>query len=574
MARRSKSPTPSSSDNEKEDDEEEVHHESSRGNTPPRSPTPTETIHTKIPTPPPSPKHTVVVSVPIDPPPTTSQPTISLPQSPPVTTIPISTSPLPDPIISQSTTTTIPDPTVGVNVSDTGATTTTTEPPVFTKPLSPTKSNDYCATLGGENDEYDSTYFGPYRLPSDEDNDDPVSSHHLQGIHDKLDRLLEDNKAYSGVVLKAFLETAIEQYTSSIEKSTSAIDASTSSCKKALTDVTEVVHTTQIFLDSLKNHANISAVKIQASVDLFSKSLQEESTKFEATRSSLQTKNTSFLSSVNSRFASLQVDLTTESAVKANLAKKASTIEVQKVQLAQAKKEISLLKTERAVFRSCAGDVKDMLLNLLGAHDPILTLTIKNHLTTKLIPALAMLHEMNGVSERFVPPKQGGEGVRVDQTKVFVKTESDQPKVTVKIETETVHPTELKDNVASSSGPNEKEKLTADDSDSNVGETIAEALQSKKREPELKEAEERERRNKEEEDALNCKKALFPLWTKEVLVNQAIQFPSVFWLEPLALFDCDNSKDSQFDMPITRKAFTFHCFDSTVELPFPHPKID
>ena len=117
-----------------------------------------------------------------------------------------------------------------------------------------------------------------------------------------------------------------------------------------------------------------------------------------------------------------------------------------------------MLKTERAVFRSCAGDVKDMLLNLLGAHDPILTLTIQNHLTTKLIPALAMLHEMKGVSKRFVPPKQREEGVRVDQPKVVIKTESDQPSVTVKIETETIHPTELKDNVASGSSSEAKRK--------------------------------------------------------------------------------------------------------------------
>ena len=182
---------------------------------------------------------------------------------------------------------------------------------------------------------------------------------------------------------------------------------STSSCKKATTDVTEIVHTTHIFLDSWKSHVDTSATKVQASVDLFSKSLQEESTKFEAVRSSIQTENTSFLSSVNSRFASLQADLATESALKADLAKQASTIEVQKVQLAQAEKEISLLKIERAVFRSCVGDVKDMLTNLLGAHDPILTLTIINHLTTKLIPTLAILHEMKGVFERFVPPKQG-----------------------------------------------------------------------------------------------------------------------------------------------------------------------
>ncbi|KAL7617819.1 hypothetical protein Lser_V15G02560 [Lactuca serriola] len=175
MARRSKSPTPPGSENDKEYEEEEGHHESPRGNTPPRSPTPTEPIHEKIPTPPPSPKQTITVSVPIDPPPTTSQPTTSLTPAPPVTTILISTSPLPPLIISQSTTTTIPDPTVEVNVSDTRAT-TTTETSIITKPLSPTNSTDSDATLGGKNDEYDSTYFNPYQFPSDEDNDAPFNS--------------------------------------------------------------------------------------------------------------------------------------------------------------------------------------------------------------------------------------------------------------------------------------------------------------------------------------------------------------------------------------------------------------
>ena len=65
------------------------------------------------------------------------------------------------------------------------------------------------------------------------------------------------------------------------------------------------------------------------------------------------------------------------------------------------------------------------MTNLLGAHDPILTLTIRNHLTTKLLPAHAMLHEMKGVSERFMPPKKGEEGARFDPLKVIVKTKSE-----------------------------------------------------------------------------------------------------------------------------------------------------
>ena len=103
-----------------------------------------------------------------------------------------------------------------------------------------------------------------------------------------------------------------------------------------------------------------------------------------------------------------------------------------------------------------------MLTNLIGAHDPILTLTIHNHLTSKLLPALSMLHEMKGVSEPFVTPKQGGEE---SQKAVITK--------------------ELKDNVASGSGPKEKLKQIVHDSDSDTDETIAEALQRKKRDKEL-----------------------------------------------------------------------------------------
>ena len=59
-----------------------------------------------------------------------------------------------------------------------------------------------------------------------------------------------------------------------------------------------------------------------------------------------------------------------------------------------------------------------------------------------------------------------------------------------------------------------------------------------------------------------------------MLISQAIESPSIYWLEPIASFNCDKSKDSQFDTPITRKAFTFQCFDSTVGVPFPNPKVD
>ncbi|XP_023746786.1 uncharacterized protein LOC111894938 [Lactuca sativa] len=418
-------------------EEEEVLHVSPREPTPPRSPTPPESPkHNRVPTPIQSPKQTVPLSVPIVTTPLTT-PATTLPSSPPITTVPISTVSISSPLITESTTTTIPKSTVEVNVSDTGATTATTTP-IDTKLPSPTQSNDSGATLGGDDEEFDSIYYSPYRLQSDDETDAPVSCKQIQGIHEKLDRLLADSKAYGGVVLKAFLETTIEQYTQAIDNSTKAVNESTST-----------------------SH-------YQSSVDSFSKSLHDETTKFEAVCSELKTETTSFLHSVDSRFDALAANLATEGALKEDLAKKQATIDVQKVQLAQAEKEISLLKVQRA-------------------------------------------------------------------------TEDEEPKVS----------TEPKVNLASGSSSQSKHKGVNDESESDVEETIADALIRKKRNIELdetmkvvNEAEEQEKRTKEEKDVLQCKKALFPEWNRDTLINQAIDFPSVYLLEPVALFDCDNSKDS------------------------------
>lgn len=182
----------------------------------------------------------------------------------------------------------------------------------------------------------------------------------------------------------------------------------------------------------MKGHADTNAAKIRESVESLSQSLKEEQKKFDEVCSSIKANSASLIGSVSSRLNSLHADIAKEGALKEEIARQTSTIRVQQVQLAQAKKEISLLKTKRAVFSSCANDVKDMLNNLLGAHDPILTLTICNHLTSKLLPALAILHEMKGVSEPFVTPKPRGEG---SQKEIVTK--------------------ELKDNVASGSSPTE-----------------------------------------------------------------------------------------------------------------------
>ena len=78
---------------------------------------------------------------------------------------PFTTIPIPTPIFTDTTTTTtttkphfiVPNPPVTEPP-------VTTEPPPTSKPLSPTQSTETTPILGGEDLEFDSTYFSPYRV--------------------------------------------------------------------------------------------------------------------------------------------------------------------------------------------------------------------------------------------------------------------------------------------------------------------------------------------------------------------------------------------------------------------------
>ncbi|XP_023741432.1 uncharacterized protein LOC111889514 [Lactuca sativa] len=56
--------------------------------------------------------------------------------------------------------------------------------------------------------------------------------------------------------------------------------------------------------------------------------------------------------------------------------------------------------------------------------------------------------------------------------------------------------------------------------------------------------EEREKREKEAHDTLVCRQALFPLWSLEKLMKEAIESPSTHWLERVVSFDYENTRDS------------------------------
>ena len=58
------------------------------------------------------------------------------------------------------------------------------------------------------------------------------------------------------------------------------------------------------------------------------------------------------------------------------------------------------------------------------------------------------------------------------------------------------------------------------------------------------------------------------------MLHEVVKFRSIHLLEPVTFFDLENTKDSKFDMPITRKGFVFHSFDSIATVPSPDAKVD
>ncbi|CAI9264994.1 unnamed protein product [Lactuca saligna] len=141
-----------------------------------------------------------------------------------------------------------------------------------------------------------------------------------------------------------------------------------------------------------------------------------------------------------------------------------------------------------------------------------------------------------GVSESFTIPKQAGESVRA----------SGGGKV-------------------SDGGNDHEEKPKSNDLKDNV------ALTSRGKE---KMAEEREKAVREVEETLKPQKNIFPLWSMERILNEAIDNPKIYWLEPVGSFELENSLDSQLDLPTTLKAFQFRSFDKIVNASIPDHDID
>ncbi|XP_023740417.1 uncharacterized protein LOC111888477 [Lactuca sativa] len=276
---KNKSAPPSKSESESSDDEASGH-----GDTPPRSPTPEIPVRSQPPSPLPV---TIPVSIP---------PIFPIPTSQPSTIIPF-----PTPIFTDTTTTTTT--TRAHSTAPTPHVTTepplTTEPPNTTKPLSPTPSTDTTPVLGGEELEFDSTYFSPYYVQSDKDDDEHVTKRHLKAVNDKLDQLLSSSSsgAYSDATLKALFSSVVEEHNASL-----AAAAKATAQKNSETD--------------------------NASVDNLQRSLQTERSNLEAARQAIEAVNETLHANVNDRLTQLEVELVVENRIMDELDRRTSQLKM------------------------------------------------------------------------------------------------------------------------------------------------------------------------------------------------------------------------------------------------------
>ncbi|XP_023737212.1 uncharacterized protein LOC111885160 [Lactuca sativa] len=448
-------PEPESSDNE-----ESQHENSLQGNSPP----PLSAHQGNRTSPPPSPNQFVPITI--------------APFRPPISSSTATSIPIPIPLFTEVTitTTSTTEPQVHVNVSDVGAPTSGTEIPITSKPQSPPHSHETNIVLGGAEMEFDSFYYSPYRVQSDDDDDASIRKWHLRDLNENLDKLLSSSsqtpsESYSEVSIKAMLATFVKEHDSSISNAAKDIEASTSSFQKA----------------TIAAAAQKNAQTITASVDNLTTSLQAEKKHFEEARQSLNSENTELQTLIHAHLYKLQADLALENKVMDELALKTTKVKTQALKLTQALKEIDDLKTH----------LKDKGKKSISDNDE------------------------EGTEEEI---EIGDEDEGKIEGNALKRKQNNRDL---------------------------EEKLHKDEEET-----------------------ERERKLKELNDALECIKSLFPLWSSEKLLKEAIESPSTHWLEPVLCFYHENSRDSMFDMPITRKVFIFYCFESMVAIPSPNPMVD
>nr|KAJ0212498.1 hypothetical protein LSAT_V11C400221470 [Lactuca sativa] len=466
------------------------------------------------------------------------------------TSIPITIAPPPPPISSQLATT-IPV-SIPMFIESTISSHTSTTPISFsshvTPPISPIRTNDPEMIFGDdEDDDLDGFAYSPFQTRIDGEDEVSTMIGELKSLHEKIDQLI--------LASNSILERVMKEHTANVSTLSKVVSDSTDVCKTTTKKVGKLIVETIEFMGDYKNTYNANTVTAN-------KAIQNAGTikaNFVELRKAFQSDHDAFYSSITAKITKLQEDLATENKIMDALALKEEKCKVLENKLHYTTKQVDDLLAEKAVTRSCISNMTRLLFDIIETCNPMISIIVKKHSAEKLRPVFAMLHRLEGVSTSMSFLKQGGEGSSKVQT-------NENPKAPIK-------PPVIKQE------PKRKEKLfneepIIDDSEDEEPNEI-ELKRRKARKVEIdehtrivKEAEEKERAEKEAQATLKSKMLLFPKWTLKRIQNQAVDMPSQYWLDPITSFEIQNTKDSQLELPITPKAFRFCAFVKVANVTF------
>ncbi|CAI9288108.1 unnamed protein product [Lactuca saligna] len=208
------------------------------------------------------------------------------------------------------------------------------------------------------------------------------------------------------------------------------------------------------------------------------------------------------------------------------LAVKTEKVKVLTIILENAEKQVNDLLLEKVAMKSYITDVTGMLSDIVETKDSMITIMVRKHLAEKLRPIFAMLHCLECVQESSSILKQGREQSKKDGPKPSAK-----PIVKDKYD------------------PKGKEKLFTEEP------IIKQSEDKEPNENELK-------RTKAHEANMDKHQRI----VREAEAKEKVEREAQ--LEPVVLFELQNTQGLQLDLPITPKAFKFRSFVRAVNVPF------
>lgn len=131
--------------------------------------------------------------------------------------------------------------------------------------------------------EFDSFYYSPYRVQSDEDDDAPVTKKYIKELNDKLDNLMASSSShhpYSKAAIQTMVDSFVKAHEASISNATVSITASTKVCIEATAKVDKLIQYANIFLESLQGAAELNASKVTNSITKLEESSAAEKQHF------------------------------------------------------------------------------------------------------------------------------------------------------------------------------------------------------------------------------------------------------------------------------------------------------